>query len=79
MTRDELMNLLCNDFGLDRADLADDTPLFSSGRLDSFRLVDLMMEIETRSGFRMDPGEVDLDNLDSIEAILRYVARRKAS
>lgn len=49
------------------------TPLFSSGLVDSFSMVDLIAFIELTDGIRMAPLDVNLDNLDSIEKILRYV------
>ena len=64
--------------GLDTASLADETPLFSSNLLDSFSMVDLIMFIEKESGVRLDPTDVSLDNLDSIDRILRFVDVRRS-
>lgn len=60
-------------FSLDPAELTASTPLFSSGLLDSFHLIELISHVEEQAGIRISPGEISLDNLDSIERILRFV------
>jgi acyl carrier protein len=64
--------------GLNPAELDHDTPLFSSGLLDSFSMVDLIMFIEGSAGIQVAPTDVTLDNLDSLARILDY-AQRTAS
>jgi acyl carrier protein len=78
MNSESLKNYLGERMGLDTTSLADETPLFSSNLLDSFSMVDLIMFIENESAVRLDPTDVSLDNLDSIERILRFVAARRA-
>jgi acyl carrier protein len=78
MNSESLKNYLGERMGLDTTSLADETPLFSSNLLDSFSMVDLIMFIEKESAVRLDPTDVSLDNLDSIERILRFVAARRA-
>ena len=56
LTAKEISQLLTDEFGLDAADVQGDTALFSAGRLDSFHLVDLMTQLETRAGIRIQPG-----------------------
>lgn len=58
------------------AELDDETPLFSSGLIDSFALVDLILLIERECRIRVGPTEVTLDNLDSIARILRFAGNR---
>jgi acyl carrier protein len=65
-------------FGLDTEKIDDKAPLFTSGTLDSFSMVDLVMHLEQEGGFRMSPGEVNLDNLDSISRILEFVQSKLA-
>lgn len=60
-----------------RADLqklADDAPLFSSGIIDSFVMIDLMGFLEKRTGARLAPE--DLAELDSVAAILAFAAKK---
>jgi acyl carrier protein len=64
--------------GLEAEDFDDDTLLFSSGLIDSFSMVDLIMFIENTAGFHVHPADVTLDNFDSIDRILAFVAARCA-
>ena len=75
MTRDSLIDFMTDRMGLDPEGVEDDTPLFSSGLLDSFSMVDLIMHVEGHTGRRMSAGEVTLDNLDTVQSILGYVER----
>jgi acyl carrier protein len=63
--------------GVDTQGVDDATPLFSSNLLDSFSIVELMAFIESEAGIRMDAWDVTLDNLDSVERILKYVQMKK--
>lgn len=78
MNTDSLKTYLGDRMGLDTATLEADTPLFSSNLLDSFSMVDLIMFIEKEGRVRLDPSDVSLDNLDSIERILKFVDTRRA-
>lgn len=79
MTREQLIAQLTDHFGLGDADLADDAPLFSSGLLDSFSLVDLISFLETEVGIRIGALEVTLENLDSVDRILAFVDRKTSA
>jgi acyl carrier protein len=76
ISSDSLRTYLRDRMGLDVDSVSDDTPLFSSSLLDSFSMVDLIMFIENEGGFRMSPTDVNLDNLDSIDRILKFVEVR---
>lgn len=76
--RDLLVAFLEDDLGVETDGLPDDAPLFSSGIVDSFALVTLMMHLEKEGGFRINPADVTLDNLDTIERILAYCNRISA-
>ncbi len=73
LNRDTIVDFLGSNLGVDTSQISDETPLFTNGNLDSFSMVDLVMMLETEGGFRMTPGEVTLDNLDSISQILGYL------
>ena len=66
-------------FSLDLAELTASTPLFSSGLLDSFHLLELISQVEEQAGIRILPGEISLDNLDTIDRILRFVEGKSRS
>ena len=79
LTRETILDHLGSRMGVDTAGLDDETPLFSGGILDSFSMVDLILFIESATGQRMSPTEVNLDNLDSVARILRYADRAGAA
>ena len=73
LTRESLIDYLHTKQGIDPSQIeSDDTELFSSGLLDSFSMVDLIMFIETEGGFKLNPTDVNLENLDSVGRILAF-------
>jgi acyl carrier protein len=72
LTREDLLQHLRDDLGLDVSRLNGTDALFSSGSLDSFSLLDLVQFLERRIGRRMEPREVTLRNLDTVDRILAY-------
>lgn len=68
---------MVREWGLDGADLADEAPLFSSGLVDSFAMVDLVSWLEGEGGFTFGPLDVNLDNLDTIARIVAFCASRR--
>ena len=79
LTRDALIDYLQNKQGIDPSSIeSDDAELFSSGLIDSFSMVDLIQFIETEGGFKMNPSDVNLDNLDSITRILTFAESQTA-
>lgn len=72
-----LRTFLEDELGADLAEVDNDTLLFSSGIIDSFALVNMMMFLETEGGFRISPTEVNLENLDSIDRILAFSNKRQ--
>jgi acyl carrier protein len=73
LTPSVLSNYLSDQLGIDTAGITDDTPLFSSGLIDSFSMLDLVVFIEKNAGFRIKPTEMTMDNLDSIAKMLAFV------
>ena len=72
LTRELLLQELNDQLGVDTSGLDDDTPLFSTGLIDSFSLVSLIMFVENTTGMKVEALDVNLDNLDSIDRILKY-------
>jgi len=66
-----------SDLGVGTDSLTDDTPLFSSGLIDSFSLVMLMSFLESEGKFRINPVDVSLENMDSVERILNFSKRMR--
>jgi acyl carrier protein len=77
LTRESILGYLEQKQGIDPAQIEnDDTLLFSAGLLDSFSMVDLILFLETEGGFKMQPTDVNLDNLDSIGRMLAFASAR---
>jgi len=59
-------------------ELAVDTPLFSSGIIDSLNLLQLVTFVEQQCGFKVAAEELTLEHWDSVERILAYIGRRSS-
>lgn len=73
-----IRQVLEDELGYDLDGIDNDTLLFSTGTVDSFALVTLILQLEQQSGLRIGPGDVTLENFDSIDRMLAYLARAKA-
>ncbi|PRQ06550.1 acyl carrier protein [Enhygromyxa salina] len=76
VTRETLLAFLSKKTRADLSKIEDGAELFSSGVVDSFVMVDLMMWLEKQTGARLNPADVNLDNFDSVQRILAYAASR---
>ena len=76
LSSDAILGYLTGTLNVDVADLGEDTHLFSTGRVDSFSMIDLITYIEAETGASIPPGDITLDNFDSVGRIVNYVASR---
>ena len=60
------------------ANLRDDTPLRSSGVLDSLATIGLISFLEQEYQIEVEAHETDIDNFDRIDDIARFVERKRA-
>jgi acyl carrier protein len=74
-TATALLSLISDLFALPPAELTPDTPLFSSGRLDSFHLVELLSVVEKTYERRVPAAEVNLANFDTATRLATLLAR----
>ncbi|MBP1688654.1 MAG: Acyl carrier protein [Deltaproteobacteria bacterium] len=58
--------------------LADTASLLEAGVIDSTGVLEIITFLESRFGLKVNDDEVVPDNLDSIERIAEFVARKKA-
>lgn len=79
ITRQTLLDYLQSQFGLNTDEVYDDTLLFSDGLLDSLSVAELLMFLEEQGGFTIEPTEITINNLDSIEKILDFAKRKMNS
>lgn len=73
-----LKEILEDDLGIELDGIESDTLLFSSGIVDSFALVTLMMRIEQETGLKINPSDVTLENFDSMQRMVSFVERAKS-
>ncbi len=72
LTRDGLISYLEEKARVDLSSVDDETELFSSGMVDSFAMVDLLVFLEKHTGTKMGPEDITLENLDSVGRILAF-------
>ena len=63
----------------DHKDFSDNEPLFSSGRLDSFSMMNLVMHIEESLNIDFSSLEFDVSLVDSVGDIERMAATQQAA
>jgi acyl carrier protein len=62
--------------GEDPANLTDDLPLRTSGIIDSMGVIRLTSFLEDRFGIRVDAHETGVENTDTVNAIVAFVASK---
>lgn len=62
--------------GEDPANLTDDLPLRTSGIIDSMGVIRLTSLLEDRFGIRVDAHETGVENTDTVNAIVAFVASK---
>ena len=60
------------------ANLKNDTPLRTSGILDSLATLALVSFVEERFGIEIHAHETDVDNFDRIQDIVAFIERKRA-
>lgn len=79
LNRDELVRYLEEHARVDLSDAQDDTELFSSGLVDSFAMVDLLVFLEKHTGAALGPEDISLENFDTLERILAFAQSKARS
>ncbi len=72
VTAEAMLAYLREDHQVEDADV--ETLLFSSGLLDSVAMMGIIGFIEDNAGFDVRPGDVTLENFDTVARIVAYVA-----
>ncbi|MGR3504385.1 MAG: acyl carrier protein [Paracoccaceae bacterium] len=73
LTTDDLHKFLTTELGLED-DVTSDSELFSTGMLDSVAMMNIIGFIEEKSGIDVRPADVTLENFDTMQRIVDYVA-----
>ena len=56
-------------------EIGEDTPLVSSGLIDSFALIEILLELERVTRRRISPGKVGAKDMDTVNLMLRTAQR----
>jgi acyl carrier protein len=59
------------------AELKDDTPLRTSGIIDSMGALSLVSFVEERFGFEVEAHEAGVENFDTIHDMVGFIARKR--
>lgn len=78
MDKQELKTYIIELAMLDESELEDETPLFSSGIIDSISLLSLVEWVEKKAGLKVTPGQLTLENWDSVTRIAAFVEANAA-
>ncbi len=71
--RDAIAEFFETELALDRGTYQDEDLLFSTGRLDSFGLVNVLTFVEERLGRRLRTSETTLANFDSVARLSAFM------
>lgn len=76
--RDEVKKFIIDEFlpGEDPDELTSDTPLVSSGILDSIATLKLVTFLEETYDISVEPHEVDAENLDTLDLITTLISSK---
>ena len=79
--RQQVRNMILDSFlrGADPASLKDDVSLERSHVVDSVKMLELILFVEETFGFSVENEEAVPDNFDTVDNIVAYVERKKAS
>ena len=66
------------EFGSESEQIKTDTPLLSSGIIDSISALELVEFLESTFAFEFQAHEVDQENLDTVDRIETFVLSKKA-
>lgn len=69
IAEEKIRNFLTQNLGLDLTDISDDSPLFTSGIVDSFALFELLSYLESEFNRKIDIADLNIDDLDTISGI----------
>jgi acyl carrier protein len=70
---EKLRNWVANRSGLLADQVSDQCPIFSSGLLDSFDLIELVVFVEQATGRRIKPMDIDIRHFDTLQRIHAFV------
>jgi acyl carrier protein len=76
ISEQSILQFLSKEFEIDPREIDGNTPLISSGVIDSLGVIDFVEFISKSAGIRVDASEVRLNNLDTLNLVQEFVARK---
>ena len=76
LTEDTVVRFLVENYELDDAAVSPQTELFDEGVLDSMAVAELLDFLESEGSFLVEPDEVTLENLGSVERMVAFASRK---
>ncbi len=74
----QIRTFLAENFFVEDADLRGDASLTRTGIIDSTGVMEILLFLEERFGVRVPDEEITPENLDTIDALVRYLGRVEA-
>lgn len=71
VAQEKIRHFLGQNLGLDLAGIKNDSPLFTSGVVDSFALFELLSFLESEFNCKIDIADLNINDLDTIDGIAR--------
>lgn len=71
----QLRTFLAENFFVEDAALAGDASLTRTGIIDSTGVLEILLFLEERFGIKVPDDEITPENLDTLDALVRYVDR----
>lgn len=76
---DALTSFIQDEIVLDDVAVAGDTDLLLSGAVDSLGVIRITHWMEETAGVEVDPGDVTLDNFQTVEKMVAYLDTRASA
>lgn len=73
---EKIVEILCDLTGADAEDMEMGLELFEDGILDSFGVISLFVELEENFGIRVEPTEIEREEISTPAKIIAYVEER---
>ena len=71
--RQKIRAYITSELGIDLSSSSDSDPLFTSGLIDSFALIELLAFLEQELGSEIDIAEIDIEKIDTIHSLAALV------
>ena len=76
--RDSLLALIAELAFVDQSEIQGDSPLFSSGLIDSVSLLEIVVYLEKTYSVKVHGGEISLENFNSLDSMVRFISNKCA-